>query len=421
MPYIELAELQGTKVLIAPLYRFFQSGQVLTWIEVMATVKQLQVVPEFAKSLRRWVERARKAELTPDLIEMMDVIQSWTKDLEYIVMEYHSCLKQYPNEVYYIQPTFLPKRSLLRSQLETLTSCRNEPPARSFSERTEWEPFKFLSLPLPITSNPDFISLNMSRFIFNPKGSLLAFRGAHQVIVLSAYTGVVVGAFQFPKREVACVAFGTRSSTIVISFTSSESLLLDLRSGALIQEPSSPSTSNGNGVKRNDSAPLGTGDMTLRRGEKSSELGLGREEMNLAMSYLEERTSAVGPEGVRAILTKDGILKVSDEMENTLFFRKIKVDIETSKPALKSSLTGFKVDTSGKLRKQEMESESISISKISLVTEKTYTNETVITDGMVQYKCYDIGTHMMEDLVINKILEQSERGGHKRYSHSVRS
>ena len=55
---INLAEINGMKLLIPPIYRFFQSGQVLAWIEVMATAHQLHKVLEITRDLRVWLGRA---------------------------------------------------------------------------------------------------------------------------------------------------------------------------------------------------------------------------------------------------------------------------------------------------------------------------------------------------------------------------
>ena len=415
MPYLELVETEGMKSLVIPLYQFFQVGQALVWIEVMATTKQLHVVSEFAKGLRRWLDRVRRADQHQfEMIEKINVLRSWTHDLEHLVLEYNSCLKRFPSEVYFIAPTFLPAKSPLRSRIEALATLRGAIPATNFSERNEWEPFKFLNLPTLITSDPSFISSSLSRFTFNPKGSLLAFRGAHQVVVFSAYTGAVVGTFKFPKQEIACVAFSPRSSMLAVSFSTLESQLIDLHTGTLIQELSSPSTlyNIGNGVKRNSSVSLGKGGKKLHTGHKSLELGPGTEEMNFAAMYLEERTSAVGPDGVHALLTRDGIFKVSDETGDTLFFRRIRVDIESYKPSsrrLKHSISGRWGAGNGSLK-------SLSSSRNSLVSEKLSSIQYVYS-GEVQYRCYDIGTNMREDIVIDSLLQQSALGGQKRYFH----
>jgi hypothetical protein len=416
MPYLELAETEGMKSLVIPLYRFFQSGQVLVWIEVMATAKQLHAVSEFCKGLRRWLDRVKRAEQNQhELIEKINTIHSWTKDLEHLVLEYNGCLKRFPSEVYFIAPTFLPKNSPLRSHIEELAALRSETRAMNFSERNEWEHFKLLKLPASVISDPSFISSSLSRFTFNPKGSLLAFRGVDQVVVFSAYTGAVIGTFKFSQREISCVAFSPRSSTVAVSFSTLESQLIDLHTGTLIQEPSGPSTSytNGNGVRRNGSVSLGKDGKKLHIGQKSLELGSGTEELNFAAVYLEERTSAVGPDGVRALLTRDGIFKVSDETGDTLFFRRIRVDIETYKQSSRR-LTTMKHSLSGRWGAGNGSAKSLSSSRNSLVSEKLSSIQHVYS-GKVQYICYDIGTRTREDIVIDSLLQQSTLGGQKRY------
>jgi hypothetical protein len=422
LPYIELAEPSGITLLITPLYRFFKDGQVLTWIEVMATAKQLHVVLEFSKSLRQWVGCARRTGSPQDLLEKMNSIRSWTKDLEYILVEYCNCFKQYPNEIYYVAPGFLPNNSPFRSHFETINALRNGSIATKLPERNEWEPFKIIKLPGSLTSGPDFVSGDLSRFTFNQRGTLLAFRGAHQIIVLSSYTGAVVGTFQFQKREIASVAFSPRSWILVISFISSESQILDLRSGSLIQEPSSASTSNSNGVKRNNSVSLGRGWKTLHSKEKSLELE-PKIENKFSTMHLEEQTSAVGPDGIHALLTKDGILKVSDQSGHALFFRRIRVNIEPSKPTSQMPLTTLKRGMSGRWRAGDTGSKSSATSRTSS-TEKTPSIQHGVIHGKidkVHYKCHHIGTHMAEDIVIDKLLQQSNLGTQKRYLYCMRN
>jgi hypothetical protein len=422
LPYIELAEPSGMTLLITPLYRFFKDGQVLTWIEVMATAKQLHVVLEFSKSLRRWVGCVGRTESPQDLLEKMNSIRSWTNDLEYILVEYSSCFKQYPNEIYYVAPGFLPNNSPFRSHFETINTLRNGSRTIKLPGRNEWEPFKVVKLPGPLTSNPDFISEEVSRFTFNQSGTLLAFRGAHQIIVLSTYTGAVVGTFQFPKREIVSVAFSPRSWILVISFTSSESQLLDLRSGSLIQEPSSSSISNSNGVRRNNSVSLGRGRKTLHSKEKSLELEL-RTENKFSTMRLEEQTSAVGPDGIHALLTKDGILKVSDQSGCVLFLRRIRVNIDPSKPTLQIPLTTLKRGMSERWRAGDTGSKSSATSTTSS-TEKTPSIQPRVIHGKidkVHYKCHNIGTHKTEDVVVDKLLQQSNLGTQKRYPYCMRN
>lgn len=421
LPYVELSDADGIKLLITPLYRFFQSGQVLTWIEVMATARQMHIVFGFVKGLCRWLDKARGVDHPYELIEKMDFIQSLTKDLERIVLEYNSCLKRCPGEVYFISSEFLPKKSPLRSLLQVQASLRNERPATNFSERDDWEPFKFIELPTTVTSDPSFVSSNMSRFNFNSKASLLAFRGASIVVVFSAYTGAVVATFQFPKREIAFVAFSPCSSMLALSFSNSESRLLDLSTGTLIQELSGTLTSqpSGHEVRRNKSVSLGKRGKRLHTGHKTLELSHGSEELNFAATYLKERTSAVGPNGIHGLLTKDGIFKVSDETGDTLFFRRIRVDIEPLKPSLQRSLTTLKRGMSERWKSGHTSTRYQSLSKTSIVSEPSI--QLGVNSVEVQYKCYDIGTHGREDIVIDKLMQQSRPGGQKKYFQPSRS
>jgi hypothetical protein len=148
-------------------------------------------------------------------------------------------------------------------------------------------------------------------------------------------------------------------------------------------------------------------------------LGRGTEGMNFAPAYSEERTSAVGPGGVQAVLTKDGIFEVSDELGNLLFFRRIKLEVKISKPSRQRSLATLKRRMSGKWLERK-QSNSTSTSKFSLVSDNTSSLSSVgvIGEG-VNFKCCDIGTPVVEDIVINKLLEETGITGQNRYAIEI--
>jgi hypothetical protein len=411
------AEINGMKLLIGPLYRFFQTGQVLTWVEVMAAAQQLHKLVEIVKDLRVWLGRAKTVGQSPELEEKLEVIQLWTIDLEFIVAEYALCLNTFPNEIYFISPTFLPQNSLLRQQLSVLVSQRHELSPAEFISRTEREPYKFVRFPRSVVSDPSFSTEDVGRFTFSPKGSLLAFRGARQVIIFSAYTSAIFCTFHFPKREPAFVAFSPGSTMLAVSFSTTESRLLDLRTGRIIQEVRDHKGAVKNEIKRNKSISLGKDAKKLYTQHKSHDVGSETEQLNFAATYLDERTSAVGPEGVHALLTADGVFKVSDEGGNTLFFRRIMVEEGNPKSSLQRSITALKRtwsgQSSGRSKGEEKKLKPVQESN----TPKRLSFNGVKSD-FASYKCYDIGTHEDEDVVFDKLLSQFSRRDSKRYSHT---
>lgn len=392
-------EINGMSVVIGPLHRFFQSGQVLTWIEVMAAAQQLHKLVEIVKDLRVWLVRAKTIGQAPELEEKMEIIRLWTIDLEFIMSEYALFLNIFPNEIYFIAPSFLPENSLLRQQLQVLASQRHERPTPDFISRSEREPYKFVRFPRSVTSDPSFAAEDVNRLTFSPKGSLLAFRGARQVVIFSAYTSAVLCTFHFPKREPAFVAFSPGSTMLAVSFSSTESRLLDLRTGRIIQEVREHKVASKSGIKRSISISLGKDAKKLYTQHKSHDVGSDSGQLNFAATYLEERTSAVGPEGVHALLTTDGVFKISEEEGNTLFFRRIILEGGRAKTSLQKSLSVLKRTWSGHRGKGE--------DKKLIPGQESNTPKRLSFNGtksdFASYKCHDIGTHEAEDIVFDRL------------------
>jgi len=382
----------------------------------MAAAQQLHKLVEIVKDLKVWLGRAKTVGQSPELEEKMEVIKLWTIDLEFIMAEYAHCLHAFPNEIYFISPTFLPQNSLLRQQLSVLASQRHEPLPAEFISRTEREPFKFVRFPRSVVSDPSFTAEDVNRFTLSPKGSLIAFRGAHQVVIFSAYTSAIFCTFHFPKREPAFIAFSPGSTMLAVSFSTTESRLLDLRTGRIIQEVRDHKVTSKNGIKRTKSISLGKAAKKLYTQHKSHDVGSEAEQLNFAATYLDERTSAVGPEGVHALLTSEGVFKVSDEGGNTLFFRRIMLEEGNPKTSLQRSLTALKRtwggQSSGKTKSDDKKlkpvEESNTPKRVSFTGSKN--------EVFVSYKCQDIGTHEAEDMVFDKLLNQYSRNESKRYS-----
>jgi len=404
------------KLLIGPLHRFFQSGQVLSWIEVMAAAQQLHKLVEIVKDLRVWLGRAKTVGQTPELEEKLEVIKAWTVDLEFATGEYAPCLSAFPNEIYFISPTFLPQNSHLRQQLSVMASQRHEPLPAEFISRTEREPYKIIRFPRAVVSDPSFSAEDVNRFTFSPKGSLIAFRGRRQVIIFSAYTSAIFCTFHFPKREPAFVAFSPGSTMLAVSFSSTESRLLDLRTGRIIQEVGlrDRKLTVKAALRRSKSISLGKDAKKLYTQHKSHDVGSELEQLNFAATYLDERTSAVGPQGVHALLTADGVFKVSDEDGNTLFFRRIMLEGGTPKSPLQRSITALKRTWSGHSSgRGKGEDKKLKSLESNSTRGQSFNG---IKSDFALYKCYDIGTHEAEDIAFSKLVSQYNPSGGKRYA-----
>jgi len=408
---VSVAELVGLKSLIPLIYHFFDSGQSLTWIEVMATARQFHSLLEVIKLLPAWVDRASVVPHSSDLSEKLQAIRSWAIDLEFFLYNYVQCLKTFPNEVYFASPNFLPKNSRLRQQLKMLALSRAGPLSTNPFERDHWEPFQLLQLPNSVQRDSAFVSTDLTRFTFSPKGTVVAFRGAHQVIIFSAFSGNVVCSFQFGRREPTFVAFSPGTTMLGITFSNNDSRLLDLKTGKIIQEMRNSAINLARGLKRNNSISVGKNGKKLHTRHKSLDLSSEQESLNFSAIYLEERTSAVGPEGLHALLTCDGILSVSDEGGNTLFFRRIRLEETVRKSSsLQRSLTVLKRNLTS--RSQVLRSLSERLPNSDAKTKRSKHRARFSWDGKfseappVGYKCYDIGTREAEDLVVMKIVDK---------------
>jgi len=383
MSYVDMVEPDEMDFLVPHIHDLFESGRALTWIEVMGMLRHLHAAVEILKTLRRWTERAKRAGKPQDILENIETIKAWTIDLEHVVAEYHTCLKAYPNEIYYLSATLFPRNRPIRKRLETLTSRRGQELPVNFSERKDWEPFKCIRMPSSITGDPHFISNDLNRFTFNPEGSLIAFRGSRQVNILSAHTGASVCTFQFPNREPVSVIFAHNSSALAVSFSNAESQLIDIRTGNLIQKlPSS----------YRDSLSLPTTPLS-HRGHQL-EIPAGTEELSFVATLSEERTSAAGPNGIYASLNSQGFFNVSDQTGNTVYSRQIRMERELQ-GGQSDSGTGMAAAVKGKLGLPSSNSPNV--------------------DGDVKFKCYDIGTRMAEDIVISRLLSQLKSCDEKRY------
>ena len=392
MPYVSMVEIDGVNLVIPHIHDFFESGRVLIWIEVMASLRDLHGAVEIMKTLRRWVERATKVEQTEPLLGTLEAVSSWTTDVERVVAEYHACLKTFPGQIYYLSPTFFPKDRLIRKRLQNLAVSRGEQLTANFSERGEWGPFKFVKLPSSVTADPQFSSTDLNRFTFNPKGSVIAFRGSRQVNILSAYTGASICAFQFPRREPVSVTFTLNSSALAVSFSNAESQVIDIRTGNLVE---GLSWAHNGGL----SLP------PTPRSQRSPQLDIpaGGEESSSAGTAVEERASAIGPHGIRASLTSLGIFTVTDQFGNTIFSRRIRCEAD-------GDLDATSITSGGKQLAAAVKA------KLNL---SSTTSQSI--EENVEFKCYDIGTRMAEDIVIDKLLSQLRSCDEKRYPKPLSS
>ena len=408
MPYLEIMEPDGIPAVIDPLHNFFQSGIVLTWIEVMATAKQLRIALETASALRRWADGAKKPIETqfPALLDKLQIIHSWAKDVAFVIIQFAPCLKVHPTEIYYIAPTFLPKGSLMRAELERRRFERENKGVLNFFEREEWEPYKFVKLPVAVTSDSCFLSEDMARFCFNSKGSLLAYRGLHQVVVFAAYTSTVIATFEFPKRRIASASFAPRAPHLLVMLMNGDSQVVDLRNGIIMEEnPESSSSSQSHG---------GSSSSESRSNYSSSA------RVSVAATFLEERAYAAGPDGLTASFSVEGVFKVSREMGEPLFSRILQMDIpeKSNKPFHRGSSI-IRRGLSKKWKNKNSDSTSdltlASISEKQDFKEGTSTNDSLSNDKDVQFKCYDISTVTSEGIVMDRLLQKCPTTNEKRF------
>ena len=102
------------------LNRFLTGQWVLTWIQVLATSKQLGVLIQASKHFSKYSAKQKEYDAARNEkdhhIVKQELIESWTEDLVKIVGKFGTILRQNPESIYKLIPPFCPQNSAIYQQ-----------------------------------------------------------------------------------------------------------------------------------------------------------------------------------------------------------------------------------------------------------------------------------------------------------------
>lgn len=105
------------------LNKFLKGHWVLTWIEVLATSKQLRVLVRASKHLSRYSAKQKEHDAArvekDNHIVKQELIQSWAEDFVKIVGKFGRILRRDPESIYKLIPPFCPQNSAIYQQFES--------------------------------------------------------------------------------------------------------------------------------------------------------------------------------------------------------------------------------------------------------------------------------------------------------------
>ena len=106
------------------LNKFLKGHWVLTWIEVLATRKQLRVLVRASKHLSRYSAKQKEHDAArvekDNHIVKQELIQSWAEDFVKIVGKFGRILRRDPESIYKLIPPFCPQNSAIYQQFGKL-------------------------------------------------------------------------------------------------------------------------------------------------------------------------------------------------------------------------------------------------------------------------------------------------------------
>lgn len=118
---------------------FFSKQSVLTWINILASLKQLRVLADASRSLHAFVKAKRKADAAKDptsrRYDDLEKLEIWSKDLLKILGKFGSNLLQDPGTVYHCLVPFCP----ISSQVHKTFSKQNSTGIQVHGQADEWD------------------------------------------------------------------------------------------------------------------------------------------------------------------------------------------------------------------------------------------------------------------------------------------
>jgi WD40 repeat protein len=104
------------------LFQFFSCPSVLTWIHLLALIRNLEPLVKAATAMSSFVNTNRRINVTKELglhrRSDLEVLDQWTVDLVKVLGKFSRHLLCHPAAIYKLVPPFCPKRSILHRQFQ---------------------------------------------------------------------------------------------------------------------------------------------------------------------------------------------------------------------------------------------------------------------------------------------------------------
>jgi WD40 repeat protein len=108
---------QGSEIILSTLIKFLKSTPVLTWIQALASTRQLRVLIQASSYLNSYAVKRKQAdsEVMPRdrQISEREMIEDWATDLVKIVGKFGTNLVGSPESIYKLIPPFCPQESMI--------------------------------------------------------------------------------------------------------------------------------------------------------------------------------------------------------------------------------------------------------------------------------------------------------------------
>ena len=117
--HLQIVSASSTQVFVA-LSTFLQDMAVLTWIQILSSLRQLRLLVQSSQSLANFADRKRicDASIAPNLrpLEALEAVDLWATDLVKVVGKFGRNLLEMPESIHRFIPQFCPRSSAINAQ-----------------------------------------------------------------------------------------------------------------------------------------------------------------------------------------------------------------------------------------------------------------------------------------------------------------
>ena len=118
--HLTLAQIDDD--LVDVLYKFLSGHWVLTWIQILATCDQLDVLIQASKHVSKFSAKQKVMDVGPHEeskhIMKQDPLKSWAEDFAKLVGKFGTILRRNPESIYKLIPPFYPHNSAIYQQFK---------------------------------------------------------------------------------------------------------------------------------------------------------------------------------------------------------------------------------------------------------------------------------------------------------------